>query len=274
MKKVFVFALAALFSAILAAQNTDGFEEWEFINEWEVPVGWDVNNTFEVFPCSVKEEEAFSGEYALRLRSYGPSFEGFASGLATRKFYIMPDEGLLSLQVKVDSLLPGGFAAIRVVGKASNYTTPIGEWQATERSEDFEHLEILLDESSLPDSVMVILESGTTPGPLGFDGYTEMVVDQLEFVLNVSGKEETPRNNVSRIFPVPVQEAATVELRGLDGAQQVQLELLDAAGRLVLQAKGAAPQFSFKRNGLPAGVYSYRLVVEGSVIQVGRIVFQ
>lgn len=274
MKKLCYFTLVLLSGFPLAAQNIDGFEEWEYAGEWEVPVGWEVNNTFEVFPCSVKEEEAYSGAYALRLRSYGPSFEGFAPGIATRRFYIAPQEGLLAIQVKADSLLAGGYAAIRVMNKASNYSAPIGEWQKAELTDGFEHVEILLDEDSLPDSVMVILESGTTPGPLGYNGYTEMVVDQLEFVINVSAQQEAGRDRAARIYPMPVREQATVELTGWEGKPEVQLELLDATGRLVLQARGAAPQFTFERRGLPAGLYACRLRVDGSIVQAGRVVFR
>ena len=271
MQKFCCFSFVLLLSCTLAAQNTDGFEAWEFIGEWEVPVGWEVNNTFEVYPCSVKEDEAFSGEYALRLRSYGPSFEGFASGLAMRKFYIAPNEGLLAVAVKVDSMLSGGFAAIRVTSKASNYNSPIGEWLKTELTDGFEYIEVLLDEASLPDSVMVIFESGTTPGPLGYDGYTEMVVDQLEFVLNVSAQEEANPSKGVRIFPMPVREQAAIELTGWDGAQEIQFELLDVNGRLALLARGAAPKLTIERNGLPAGLYAYRIRVAGSVVQTGSI---
>ncbi len=272
MKKLCFFALALLSGLPLSAQNTDGFEEWEYVGEWEEPLGWEVNNTFEVFACSFKEEEAFSGEYALRLRSYGPSFEGFAPGIATRRSYIVPQEGLLAIKVKVDSLLAGGYAAIRVMNKASNYSTPIGEWQKAELTDGFEHVEVLLDEGSLPDSVMVILESGTTLGPLGYVGYTEMVVDQLEFVLNVSAQQEAGRNRAARIFPMPVREQATVELIGWETAREVRFELRDVTGRLVLQANGNAPRFTFRRNGLPAGLYAYQLRVDGSIARTGRLI--
>ena len=131
-----------------------------------------------------------------------------------------------------------------------------------------------MDEASLPDSVMVIFESGTTPGPLGYDGYTEMVLDQLEFVRNISAQEEANQNKGTRIFPMPVREQATIELTGWEGAQEVQFELLDVTGRLALLARGAAPKLIFERNGLPAGLYAYRLRVAGSVVQAGRIVMQ
>ncbi|MCB0587884.1 MAG: hypothetical protein KDD06_21505, partial [Phaeodactylibacter sp.] len=61
MKKCTGFLLSILLSFSLSGQNADGFEAWAFIGEWEVPVGWEVNNTFEVYPCSIKEDEAFSG---------------------------------------------------------------------------------------------------------------------------------------------------------------------------------------------------------------------
>lgn len=272
MKKPLCFAFLLTLCFTLAAQNTEGFEEWEYVGEWEVPVGWEVNNTFEVYPCSVKEEEAFSGQYALRLRSYGPSFEGYASGLAMRKFFITPDEALLALEVKADSLLPGGFAAIRVYSKADNYSTPIGNWQSEELTDDYEHLELQLETGSLPDSVLVVIESGTTLGPLGYEGYAEMVVDQLAFVRNVSAQEATIRNRAARIFPMPVREQATVELLEWVGAQEIQLELWDVHGRLVLLARGQAPAFTFERNGLPGGLYAYRLWAGGEIVQVGRIV--
>lgn len=274
MKRHSAFVFAILLASASTAQNTDGFEEWEYVGEWEVPVGWTVNNTYEVFPCSVKEEEAFSGQYALRLRSYGPSFEGYTAGVATREFYVTPTEGLLALQVKIDSLLSGGFATIAVTGKASNYAVPIGSWNRNTLTNGFEHVEILLEQTSLPDSVRVILTSNTTPGPLGFEGYTEMVVDQLEFVLDVSAQQETPRAQAARIYPMPVGQQATVELSGWDNGQEVQLELLDATGRQVLQANGQAPLFTFQRNGLPAGLYACRLVVDGAVVQAGRVVLQ
>ncbi|MCB9048072.1 MAG: T9SS type A sorting domain-containing protein [Lewinellaceae bacterium] len=272
MTKCTNLVLALLFGFTLAAQNTDGFEDWEYEGEWEVPVGWEVNNTFEVYPCSVKEEEAFSGEYALRLRSFGPSFEGYASGLAQRKFYVTPIDALLALQVKVDSLLSGGFAAVRAYGKASNYLDPIGEWQIAELTDGFEHIEILLDEQRLPDSVLLVIESGTTPGPLGYDGYTEMVVDQLEFVINVSASQEPGRNRKARIFPVPAREQATVRFSGWQAGLEVQLELWDVNGRLVLQTRGTTPAFTFECGGLPRGVYGYRLKRNGSIIQADRIV--
>lgn len=101
-----------------------------------------------------------------------------------------------------------------------------------------------------------------------------MVVDQLEFVLDVSAQRETQRTRTARIYPLPVGQQATVELSGWDNVQEVQLELLDATGRLVLQANEQAPLFTFQRNGLPAGLYAYRLIVDGAVVQAGRVVLQ
>ena len=55
-----------------------------------------------------------------------------------------------------------------------------------------------------------------------------MVVDQLEFVLNVSAprKEANPSKGGSNIS-MPVREQASSELTGWDGTQEVRFELLD-----------------------------------------------
>jgi len=77
-----------------------------------------------------------------------------------------------------------------------------------------------------------------------------------------------------RIMPNPVAETALLELRGLDGLKEWQVELRDVAGKLVRTATATESQWRFERGNLPAGMYMLQVRADGQVLGSGKIMLR
>ena len=77
-----------------------------------------------------------------------------------------------------------------------------------------------------------------------------------------------------RIMPNPVTQTAILELRGLDGLSEWQVELIDATGRPVRSATANSAQWQFHRGDLPAGLYLLQVRSNGQVLGTGKLLLK
>lgn len=238
-----------LMASFLYGQN-EPFENWENVNGYDVPVGWQVNNDYPTHPCSVRDSNAAEGNTALRLRSFGGSFEGWAPGYASRTYEIQNNNIiLLSMYIKTDSLWPGGYSRVKVVSGPN--LAEVGSWESSEISNGFQWVEIPLNTSFFPGTVQVVLESGTYLGPLGYEGYSETVFDDMYFVVDISGVNDPDGNSGIRIFPNPCSDV--LQWTGPAGIQKI--ALLDISGRQALAFAGAEINTRLDISSVHPGVY-------------------
>ncbi|MCC6411451.1 MAG: T9SS type A sorting domain-containing protein [Saprospiraceae bacterium] len=187
MKTNLLFLVIFLTCSTTHAQISENFELWvtgPF--GFHIPDGWTVNNAEPTRPVSVRNEDPYSGTYALQLFSEGPSFEGRAPGRAFRKFYATTNDPI-SVYVRVDSLLPGGSAEIVVYLNNSSLTT-LGTWSSTTVTSGYVNAQVAIPNFSAPDTLSISLVAKTTLGPLGYDGYAVVTFDALGQITTSTGE--------------------------------------------------------------------------------------
>ncbi|MBP6810275.1 MAG: T9SS type A sorting domain-containing protein [Saprospiraceae bacterium] len=77
-----------------------------------------------------------------------------------------------------------------------------------------------------------------------------------------------------RMLPNPVAQTALLELRGIEGLQEWQVELRDATGRSVRTATANGEQWRFERGNLPAGLYMLQVRSNGQLLGSGKVVLR
>jgi len=77
-----------------------------------------------------------------------------------------------------------------------------------------------------------------------------------------------------RVLPNPVAQSALLELSGIEGLQDWQVELRDATGRSVRTATASGTQWRFERGDLPAGLYLLQVRTGGQLLGTGKVVLK
>lgn len=72
------------------------------------------------------------------------------------------------------------------------------------------------------------------------------------------------------VYPQPLSDAACIEVKGPAGAAR--LRIFDQTGRQALALDAAEPRFLLRRGDLPAGMYFFRVEMDGAVIGSGKLI--
>jgi fimbrial isopeptide formation D2 family protein len=101
---------------------------------------------------------------------------------------------------------------------------------------------------------------------------TNTVSDTLNNPLSISSAKSYSGISVNA-FPNPFNELVNVEVTGLN--QKFDFELYDVTGRMQQHLISIQnPQFQIQRNGLAAGIYTYRIVADGKPVAYGKLVIE
>ena len=128
--------------------------------------------------------------------------------------------------------------------------------------------------STSPELVSVELPAGIFASYVTFDDeqQTAYVVDDIWFVAD-TGKVSLLSEQVvhsSLVFPNPLTTSATIQLS--TEVHNAQFQLFDTRARLVQQVNGiSGHSMDVQRNGLPSGLYCYRILQEGTRVYYGNI---
>ncbi len=76
-----------------------------------------------------------------------------------------------------------------------------------------------------------------------------------------------------KVYPNPMVDGATFELKGID-AHQYRLDLYDPQGRTISSQIFNQPTFQLFRHQLPAGLILYRLTADGQPVAAGKLLVQ
>ena len=105
--------------------------------------------------------------------------------------------------------------------------------------------------------------TNTTFHTLGY-GFIELISFTPETIV--------PELKIS-VAPNPMGEWALLELEGWTGGEG-RFELLDLQGRRMREQRFSGAAFRFERQGLPAGVYAFRIVDERGRWGSGRLLIR
>lgn len=180
---LFMFISMTVFCQI----PNDSFEEWKNENTWEIPIGWETNNE-DGFISITKVTGLVNGDHSMKVESKGVSFEGFAPGVAKVRF--LPDGAFNNLKLNyfVDSLITEGSIEVIVSQRDNGFYKKIGDWRTEDLSSNVEELMIPLV-SLNQDSLEVLIIANTLLTALGYEGYSSVIVDDIDISLSASLNE-------------------------------------------------------------------------------------
>ncbi len=178
------------------------------------------------------------------------------------------------MDVKYDTIIPPGKARIDIIAPGFLYTYWVDE-QITEEMETI-HLDVELPAAH--DALTLRIEAqgvynpnyGTPPFNGGFDGYAEIVVDNIVYE-DVVPVREALKEELENIFPNPTSGPVYIKLP--DGIRAVQTEFYSANGALLLQQSNLLSE-AFDLSGLPADIYHILVVGSDGKLYWGRVVKQ
>jgi uncharacterized repeat protein (TIGR01451 family) len=77
-----------------------------------------------------------------------------------------------------------------------------------------------------------------------------------------------------QVSPNPFSEAALLELKGLDNTRNLQLQVFDLQGVMLLQQQGDHPVFTLQAGALPSGTYLFNIKQDGKILGTGKLMVQ
>jgi len=81
----------------------------------------------------------------------------------------------------------------------------------------------------------------------------------------------TQPNVLVKVYPNPFDEIATVEIEG-DVFSKIEFELYDLTGRVIYQKTSKETSFNIHKSDLTQGVYIYRIVADGKLLNIGKLI--
>lgn len=103
-------------------------------------------------------------------------------------------------------------------------------------------------------------ETVHTVGERGVDFLIPLSVDDLQNSIHSLS-----------VFPNPFSTTTTIELQGFTG-DQIQIEVMNTSGQIVQRRTANNQVIQISRDGLPDGVYLYRVVADQEMIGAGQLV--
>ena len=111
-----------------------------------------------------------------------------------------------------------------------------------------------------------------------FDNNSPIITNQTyhrvgENFIVITGTERLLLPDVQvKVYPNPFQRYTTIEVLGDRIYKNIALEVFDVTGKLVQQIQNNnAQQILLHRNAMPQGLYFYRLLVDGQLLNTGKL---
>lgn len=215
---------------VFAQIPNNSFEEWAgYITE--EPTGWITNNIPNHISVS-KTTESYTGMFAAKVISNGPSFEGPAPGWL--KTTLIPTEvpQKLTLYYKCDSILPPAYGEIAVNQYNNGIFIVLGKVEILNINQSFELLTIPLSSSQIPDSIEIRISSITINNGLTYEGYISFIVDDI-VLSNTTGLIEPSIDERILLYPNPVNGYLTVEVPKDFDIQNGIIQIMDTNGKVL-----------------------------------------
>ena len=209
------------------------------------------------------------GQYAVLVKNTmpSPSSVGGAPGYLETTFAPTSQHFLLSMEVKYDSIVPPGRA--RIIAGASGFSTTY--WIDENITEEMETIQIEVVLPQAYNSLALYIEArgvydpnyGTPPFNGGYDGYAEIVVDNIVYENVVSSKEPLKEKEV-QVFPNPASESAWVKTEA--GKIIRAINVVNQKGEAVLRANPSKQEYLLDIKAIPNGTYWIEIALSGKRI--------
>jgi hypothetical protein len=231
-------------SSILVSVNgqiiNPGFEEWETDGLYEVPSGWQNEETycFNGDTYVIKDTNSYEGQYSLKFRGVCPHWEGgYQSALLSQEF-TFPDNELPSsfsfwikiLNIEESEGVAVGCGSIAIYYYYEEGSSNSNSWyiETEEEITEWTKIEIPLtyiDTSKTIDYFNIRIWGGSCPGSLGQEGNSDFLVD-------AATELPTPTLEILKdkiqVFPNPTNGIFTIK-----GMKHYKLDLFTVTGVLI-----------------------------------------
>ncbi|MCB0593830.1 MAG: T9SS type A sorting domain-containing protein [Lewinellaceae bacterium] len=274
MKKIKTSLLAFLLlpCCLLAQIPNADFEQWVPDDppsyDQEYPQSWSPPPLLgdQHYPVE-KVSNPNRGEYAMKVKNNlpTPAAVGGASWPMDALFSPSSQHFRLSMEVRYDSIVPPGKAKVEIRGSGGFLFT---HWIDETITGEMETIQIEVELPEMMDQLVLRIQPrgiynpdyGTPPFNGGYDGYAEIVVDNIVYENVVSSQEPLQKREV-HIFPNPASEAAWVKTE--NGGFIRAINVFNPKGELVLKAKPNKDKYMLDVKGLPSGAYWMEIVLPG-----------
>lgn len=272
--RIRILSLFFLPCSLLAQIPNADFELWELTSPFytaEFPQQWDPPPMLgkQHYPLE-KVSNPNMGQYAVLVKNNlpSPSSVGGAPGFLEVLFEPSSQHFRLSMEVRYDSLEPPGKAAIFLRGGGLLFAHWIDE-QITEEMEVI-HIEVELPEMfSFPLYFRIEARGvynpdyGTPPFNGGYDGYAEIIVDNIAYE-NIVSTEEVLKKKDVHIYPNPASDA--IRLKNETGETIQLIHIFNQTGELIrgIIPNGGEPLIDIRE--LSTGIYWLEAKLAGKCI--------
>lgn len=271
MKKL-IYIIFILPIGLFAQIQNSNFENWAITNGNEQPVNWVTNNSSPSFISVEKTTDSYSGAYAIKVRSNGPSFEGPAPGEAHITFFANQTINSITAYIKCDSIVSPGKCIIEVIGYLSGISQQIGYWETDTIIANYQMTMIPISYSIQPDSFKISIIGYSQLGPLGYNGFAELKVDHIS-VSTTTNIENVYKVNEIKIFPNPSKGEINIEI---DEINVSYIKVYSIDGKLLSE-----PEFEIGTNTininqmyLKSGIYLLEICLENSQKIIERLMIK
>lgn len=256
-----------------------GFEEWEDIEEYTKPVGWQTGHGFANYRYDslIRDTISVEGDFSLKIVS--------TQGLSSCETFFN-HEGLIPTfeigeRVSVfmnyrsisSSLITPDITYFQIWGNVYKSDSIVGiyRWVDTIEHEVFTEIEIPIEFSN-PDSISMIIVGGANPTPIATDGcfhYTQSWLDDINVAPSTPVVETEDFSVLNKhevkVFPNPSDGYVVIEqeIKKYKG-----LEVYDLYGRLILDRELRFPLDKIEY--LKKGVYLIKLIGVSTDNTAGR----
>jgi len=250
----FLLLPSLLFSQI----PNNSFEDW-IINVVEEPVGWLTSN-YPGYISVAKTVISFSGNFAVKISSNAPGFEGPMPGWL--KTTIKPDKvyDQLTLYYTCDSVLSPGYGEIIVTSYSNGMPSEIGRLEVNEKFSGFVCAKINLNTSQKADSLEIKISANTVEYTTHYAGYFSWIVDDLQLV-NTSAFNDNLSLESLVIYPNPSSHGLYIKIPEEIQVYQGTVTILDINNRILRTSDIDRHDLNLNIEDLKAGTYILRLQI-------------
>ena len=265
MKSSLSFLLFLLIGHCLMAQVPNGFfENWELSSSGhETPVFWQTNNA----PCCSpieKAAEAIEGNFSMKVSSTAPSFEGTLPGRASTTFAVDQSYEVLQARLTIDSIEQGQVFIYISEWRDDNFEN-IGTWVDSMQSTAVRSILIPIAQTTM-DSLKIEIIAANTMGPLGSEGYAEMVIDELTLSETTSLKEKDSPQAAISIYPNPSN--AVFYVQSLSKSKITQIKCYNTRSELLLTASDTS---AIDLSNWPDGLYLLQVELQDGQVYLRKV---
>lgn len=262
MKNLFALFVQLLFYSMLSAQLPNaGFEEWQTIDNLELPVGWETNQDNE-YQRIDKSTDAADGDFALHfLASEVASAFQNCSGVAAVTIenpFPGAESQQLRFQIKTQSRNTEGtcYFDLFVNTKKNGFWSESAKWSTRDEIATYVEVPLSWNETNY-DSLRIIIAGGAGNGADdGCYDHSDSWVDAFSLEI-LSGQQELQDTSVT-IYPNPANQEANIRL---GDAHLVKVRFFNAFGEIVLNSD----QDRLDLSNLKGGFYLVRVETDRGV---------